>query len=45
MDYELSSGSNFFCWMEDVNMLDTNNKCWEKMFICNKLFNRVINIR
>ncbi len=44
MDYELSLSMNFFCWMEDVNMLDIIKKCWEKVFMSVKLINRVIDI-
>ena len=31
--------------MEDVNMLDTNGKCLEKVFARDKFKNKVINIR
>ncbi len=45
MKYEWTWSMNFFCWMETINMLDINEECWEKVFICNQLENDVINIR
>ena len=46
--YYMDSGwiltSNVCCWSPDVNMLDINGNCWEKVFVGDKLKNKVINI-
>ena len=39
MDYGLSSDMNFIWRMEHVNILDTNGKCWEKVFVGDKCKN------
>ncbi len=37
MDYGWSMSMNFFCWMETVNKLDIIGKCWDKVFVGDKL--------
>ena len=45
MDYGWTVTSNFFCWMETINMLDINKNCVGNRFMSVKLKNRVISIR
>ena len=43
--YDWIVTSNVCCWMETVNILDIIRNCLEKVFVGDKLKNRVINIR
>jgi len=45
MDCGWRLSSNVCCWMEDIDVLVDNKKCWEKVFVWDKFKNRVIDIR